>query len=87
MLDSMLAARLTVINVGRVNGEGYPIHDQREFRHSPFFKCMTQRQPALSFYRDQLGFEITFRRPVTIPFFGIVRRDGAMIMLKGVGVL
>ncbi len=41
---------------------------------------------AISFYRDQLGFEITFQEPAEDPFFGIVQRDGAMIMLKDVGV-
>jgi catechol 2,3-dioxygenase-like lactoylglutathione lyase family enzyme len=41
---------------------------------------------ALSFYRDQLGFEIAFQQPAVNPFFGIVRRGGAMIMLKSVGI-
>jgi catechol 2,3-dioxygenase-like lactoylglutathione lyase family enzyme len=42
---------------------------------------------ALSFYRDRLGFEITFQGPAPDDiFFGIVRRGGAMIMLKAVGV-
>ena len=41
---------------------------------------------ALSFYRDKLGFEITFEGPDVDPFFGIVNRGGAMIMLKDVGV-
>lgn len=42
---------------------------------------------SLSFYRDRLGFEITFQGPAPDDiFFGIVRRGGAMIMLKAVGV-
>ena len=42
---------------------------------------------ALSFYRDCLGFEITFQGPDPDDiFFGIVRRGAAMIMLKAVGV-
>jgi len=41
---------------------------------------------ALSFYRDRLGFEITFQQPADDPFFGIVCRGGAMIMLKSVGI-
>ena len=42
---------------------------------------------ALAFYRDRLGFEITFQGPSPDDvFFGIVRRGGAMIMLKQVGV-
>src|SRR2546426_4406989 len=52
---------------------------------SPFF-IVHDGVAALSFYRDQLGFNITYREPADDPFFGIVRRGGAMIMLKSVGV-
>lgn len=41
---------------------------------------------ALSFYRDRLGFEITFQGPTDDVFFGIAERGAAMIMLKAVGV-
>ena len=42
---------------------------------------------ALEFYRDRLGFDITFQGPEPDDiFFGIVRRGGAMIMFKEVGV-
>ncbi len=42
---------------------------------------------ALAFYRDHLGFDVTFRGPEPDDiFFGIVRRGAAMIMLKAVGV-
>jgi len=52
---------------------------------SPFL--IVQDTPAaLSFYRDRLGFEVTFQEPAHEPFFGIVRRGGAMILLKSVGV-
>ncbi len=54
-------------------------------RISPFF-IVHDAAEALSFYRDQLGFEITFQEPAVDPFFGIVWRGGAMIMLKDVGV-
>ena len=41
---------------------------------------------TLSFYRDKLGFEVTFRGPAPDDeFFGIVRRDEAMIMFKALG--
>jgi catechol 2,3-dioxygenase-like lactoylglutathione lyase family enzyme len=41
---------------------------------------------ALSFYRDKLGFEITFRGPSPDDeLFGIVRRGGATIMFKALG--
>ena len=52
---------------------------------SPFF-IVHDTAAALSFYRDQLGFEITFQEPADDPFFGIVRRGGALIMFKDVGV-
>jgi len=52
---------------------------------APFF-IVRNAVAALSFYRDQLGFEITFQEPADDPFFGIVCRGSAMIMLKEVGV-
>ena len=54
-------------------------------RISPFF-IVSDAPSALSFYRDRLGFEITFQEPADEPFFVIVCRGGAMIMLKDVGV-
>jgi catechol 2,3-dioxygenase-like lactoylglutathione lyase family enzyme len=42
---------------------------------------------ALAFYRDRLGFDITFEGPEPDDiFFGIVQRGAAMIMFKDVGV-
>jgi catechol 2,3-dioxygenase-like lactoylglutathione lyase family enzyme len=42
---------------------------------------------ALAFYRDQLGFDVTFQGPEPDDiFFGIVQRGAAMIMFKDVGV-
>ena len=42
---------------------------------------------ALAFYRDRLGFDITFQGPEPDDiFFGIVERGAAMIMFKAVGV-
>jgi catechol 2,3-dioxygenase-like lactoylglutathione lyase family enzyme len=52
---------------------------------APFF-IVQDLAAALSFYRDRLGFDITFQGPDDDPFFGIVCRGGAMIMLKAVGV-
>jgi len=52
---------------------------------SPFF-IVQDAAAALLFYRERLGFDVTFQEPPENPFFGIVRRDGAMIMLKAVGV-
>ena len=53
---------------------------------APFF--IVRHVPiAMAFYRDRLGFEITFQGPEPDDiFFGIVERDAAMIMLKAVGV-
>jgi len=52
---------------------------------SPFF--IVANVPAtLSFYRDKLGFEVTFRGPSPDDeFLGVVRRDAAVIMFKALG--
>ena len=53
---------------------------------APFF-IVKDVPAALSFYRDRLGFDITFQGPAPDDiFFGIVQRGAAMIMLKDVGV-
>ena len=53
---------------------------------APFF--IVRNVPvALAFYRDRLGFDITLQGPSEDDiFFGIVRRGGAMIILKDIGV-
>ena len=53
---------------------------------APFF--IVKNVPvALAFYRDFLGFDITFQGPSDDDiFFGIVQRGSAMIMLKEIGV-
>jgi hypothetical protein len=49
---------------------------------SPFF-IVSHVPSALSFYRDRLGFEITFQGPAPDDiFFGIVRRGGAQSLHK-----
>jgi len=53
---------------------------------SPFF-IVSHVPTSLAFYRDRLGFEITFQGPEPDDiFFGIVRRGGAQILMKDVGV-
>ena len=53
---------------------------------APFF-IVRNVPDALAFYRDRLGFAITFQGPEPADiFFGIVERGGAMIMLKDVGL-
>lgn len=53
---------------------------------APFF-IVKNVPAALSFYRDRLGFDITFQGPSEDDiFFGIVERGGAMIILKDIGV-
>jgi catechol 2,3-dioxygenase-like lactoylglutathione lyase family enzyme len=52
---------------------------------APFF-IVQDLAATLSFYRDRLGFDVTFEGPADDPFFGIVCRGGAMIMFKVVGV-
>lgn len=53
---------------------------------APFF-IVADVPAALAFYRDRLGFEITFRGPTAEDeFFGIVRRGAATIMFKALDV-
>ena len=56
------------------------------FGIAPFF--IVRNVPvALAFYRDRLGFDITFQGPSDDDiFFGIVKRGAAMIILKDIGV-
>ena len=53
---------------------------------APFF--IVRNVPvALAFYRDRLGFDVTFQGPSEDDiFFGIVQRGAAMIILKDIGV-
>jgi catechol 2,3-dioxygenase-like lactoylglutathione lyase family enzyme len=53
---------------------------------APLF--IVKNVPAtLAFYRDKLGFAITFQGPEPDDiFFGIVERGGAMLLFKDVGV-
>jgi catechol 2,3-dioxygenase-like lactoylglutathione lyase family enzyme len=53
---------------------------------APFF-IIKNVPAALNFYRDLLGFDITFQGPSEHDiFFGIVQRGAAMIILKAVGL-
>jgi catechol 2,3-dioxygenase-like lactoylglutathione lyase family enzyme len=52
---------------------------------SPFLVVGNLRQ-ALTFYRERLGFEVTHQAPAPDPFFAVVARDGAQLMLKVVDV-
>lgn len=53
---------------------------------APFF-IVRNVPAALKFYRDSLGFDITFQGPGDDDiFFGIVQRGSAMIMMKDIGV-
>jgi catechol 2,3-dioxygenase-like lactoylglutathione lyase family enzyme len=52
---------------------------------SPFF-IVADMAATLSFYRDKLDFAVTFQQPPPNDFFAIVRREGAMIMFKDVGI-
>ena len=53
---------------------------------SPFF-IVRNVAASLAFYRDRLGFDITFQGPSDDDlFFAIICRGRAMIMLKDVGI-
>ena len=48
---------------------------------APFF-IVRDLSRALAFYRLKLGFQVMYEAPQGNPFFAIVARDGAMLMLK-----
>jgi catechol 2,3-dioxygenase-like lactoylglutathione lyase family enzyme len=52
---------------------------------APFF-IVRSIAAAVAFYRDKLAFDVTYQEPEDDPFFAIVCRDGAMLMLKSVQV-
>lgn len=48
---------------------------------SPFF-IVSSVDRTTAFYRDKLGFETTFQQPDRDPFFAVINRDGAQILIK-----
>jgi uncharacterized glyoxalase superfamily protein PhnB len=53
---------------------------------APFF-IVDELQPSLDFYRSKLGFEVTYTgggNGKGEDYFGIVQREGVMIMLKAI---
>ena len=50
---------------------------------APFF-IVDNAPAAIAFYRDKLGFDVIYQEPQDNPFFAIVCRDSAMLMLKSV---
>lgn len=51
----------------------------------PFFIARDVAK-SLAYYRDQLAFDVIYQEPAADSFFAIVRRGGAMLMFKSVGV-
>lgn len=52
---------------------------------APFF-IVRNAAAAVAYYCDKLGFDVLYQEPERDPFFAIVGRDGAMLMVKQVGV-
>jgi catechol 2,3-dioxygenase-like lactoylglutathione lyase family enzyme len=52
---------------------------------APFF-IVRNAAAAVAFYRDKLGFDCIYQGPEDDPFFAIVCRDAAMLMVKAVKV-
>jgi catechol 2,3-dioxygenase-like lactoylglutathione lyase family enzyme len=50
---------------------------------SPFL-IVSDVDRTIAFYRDKLGFETRFQQPDRNPFFAIVGRDGAQILIKSI---
>lgn len=51
---------------------------------SPFF-IVSDVERTIAFYRDTLGFEVTFQQPERNPFSAILLRDGAQLFVKSEG--
>src|SRR5688500_14090662 len=50
---------------------------------APFF-IVRDIMPSIAFYRDRLGFEVSFLGPAEDPYFAMVQRDGVWLMLKAI---
>jgi catechol 2,3-dioxygenase-like lactoylglutathione lyase family enzyme len=50
---------------------------------TPFF-IVRDVAPSIAFYRDRLGFQVTYAAPADDPFFAILARDGARLMIKAI---
>ena len=50
---------------------------------APFF-VVHDVSPSIAFYRDALGFELTYVAPGNDPFFAILSRGGAQIRVKAI---
>jgi catechol 2,3-dioxygenase-like lactoylglutathione lyase family enzyme len=51
---------------------------------APFFIVLNAVE-AVAFYRDRLGFDVIYLLPEDDPFFAMVCRGAAMVMVKAVG--
>jgi len=51
---------------------------------SPSF-IVSNVDQTIAFYRDKLGFETRFQEPADDPFFAVIGRDGAQILVKSHG--
>ena len=50
---------------------------------APFF-IVRDVMPSVAFYKDRLGFEVTFLGPDDGPYFAMLKRDGVRLMLKAI---
>lgn len=50
---------------------------------APFF-IVRDVMHSIAFYRDRLGFDVAYLGPDDDPFYAMVERDGARIMLKAI---
>lgn len=61
-----------------------PITARAKLGHvAPFF-IVRDVVPAIAFYKDRLGFEVAFLGPDDDPYWAMLRRDGAWLMLKAI---
>ena len=70
-----------------MNGSSHPGHSRAAFGPATPFFIVSNLQRTLAFYCKGLGFEVWFSSPDDDPFFALVGRDAAQIMLKDVGLV
>jgi uncharacterized glyoxalase superfamily protein PhnB len=62
----------------------FPIAAKAELAHvAPFF-IVRDVIPAIAFYTERLGFDVSFLGPDHDPHFAMLRRDGVWLMLKAI---
>lgn len=61
-----------------------PIATQAQLGHVAPLLIVRDVMRSIAFYKESLGFEVTYLGPDGDPYFAMVQRDGAWLMLKAI---